>query len=114
MVKTLFSTLVLFLGLTMSAVNAAEQSYPYKIAGTVDILKSSNKGIVIDDMSYRLSPNVVIHGDKGKIASRKDLKEGIKVGANLSSYSGSSRGMVYEIWILPSNFDMGKFHGEDD
>ena len=84
------------------------------MAGTVDILKSGYTGIVIDDMSYRLSPNIVIHGNKGRIASRKDLKEGIKVGANLSSSSGSSNKMIYEIWILPRTFDMEKFHGEDD
>lgn len=114
MVKTLFTTLALFFGLSLSVVNAGAQTYPFKVAGTVDILESSYTSIVIDDMSYRLSPNIAIHGGKGRIASRKDLKEGIKVGANLSSSSGSSNKIIYEIWILPRKFDMKKFHGEDD
>lgn len=113
MVKALLTTLALFFGLSLSAVYAGEQSYPFTLAGKVDILKSGYKGIVIDDMSYRLSPNIVIHGEKDTIASRRDLKEGIKIGANLSSSSSPGK-MIYELWILPGNFDISGFNNEDD
>lgn len=105
MVKALFAALVLFFGLSQSIVYAGGENHPFTLAGTVDILKSDYKGIVINDRSYKLSPNIIIHGYKNKIASRKDLKEGIKIGANIATASSSRTGMIYEIWLLPRNFD---------
>lgn len=91
---------------------SATPDYEYKIMGVVDRINVEFGEIVIDDMLYRLSPNVLVRNEKNKIAKPKRLRQGSKVGAN--SYGSASTQYIHEIRLLPDNFDLGAISAEDD
>ena len=103
--------------ITVAPVTAmGDRQFSYKSAGTIDRVDHESGDIIIDDMLYRLSPNLVIHGKHKKPAARKDLRKGMKIGMNTyrgASYGGSNI-YIHELRILPDNFDLARILNEDD
>ena len=95
---------------------SAAADYDYKIVGVVDRVDVPSGEIVIGDMLYKLSPNILIRNEKNRIAKPNQLRQGSKIAAN--SYSGASYGAsdqyIHEIRLLPDNFDLRSISAEDD
>ena len=90
--------------------------YDYKIVGVIDRVDVQSGEIVIGDMLYHLSPNVLVRDAKNRSIKPQKLRQGSKMGAN--SYSGASYGSsdqyIHEIRLLPDNFDLNSISAKDD
>ena len=92
-------------------VTAAGKGLPeFAATGTVDRIDYTAGEIVIGDMYYRLGQNLIVHDQKGRLAGPQLLRRGVKVG--VSPFSGGSGASghqsVYEIWVLPKDYDLGE------
>ena len=91
---------------------SAAADYEYKIVGVVDWVNVQSGKIIIGDITYHLSPNVLVRDKKNRIVKPNKLRQDSKVGAN--SYSGDSGQQIHEIRLLPDNFDLSSIAAEDD
>lgn len=65
--------------------------------GVVDDVAMKKGVIVVNDSSYRLSPNLRVHGLAG------ELTKNMKI-AFLAQNPGTRSAMITEIWVLPDSF----------
>jgi hypothetical protein len=116
MTKFLSVACTLLLITIAPATAVGDRQFNYQSAGTIDRVDLESGDIIIGDMLYRLSPNLLIHGKHKRAAARKDLRKGMKIGMN--TYRGASYGgsdiYIHEIRILPDNFDLDRILNEDD
>ena len=69
--------------------------------GSIDALIFEEQRIVIDDMSFNVSPNVVVHSPRSYSVPASSLRIGTRVGYKLLSNSDRT---IIEIWLLPDNY----------
>ena len=100
----------LILGLAISlliAATSAAQNFPsyypkegFQRTGTVDGIYADENRVVIDDIPYQISDDLVVHALNAYSVSPARLRPGIKVGFK----QGQSR-VITEFWLLPINYD---------
>lgn len=105
----------LLLACSLSTPSVAGQ-YRFNHAGTVDRVDRQSAEIVIDDMLYQIGQNVLLQDINNNIVSPDKLVANARVGLNLSQGNspGGPGNTIYEIWILPDNFDLSTFNQDDD
>ncbi len=106
MKQTIYS---FFLVLVLLPFTASAQ-YAFKSAGIVNSVDFKADKIIIGDIPYKLGQTVTIYDQKSSIISQSKVKQGVKIGVTPSSTiaTGSNVQTIYEIWVLPSNFDLSK------
>jgi hypothetical protein len=81
--------LVLLIGgfILLTTVGAAQQSvielpdyYPDRFSGVGCVDSLTDKGVVIDDLMFKISPNTTFHTLKTQYASRAGFRAGMRVG----------------------------------
>lgn len=70
--------------------------------GNVDSINLETREVIIEDMVYTLSDDVVLNSRSRSSDSLGRLFKGTKVGFNFSN-AGSNR-YIREIWLLPSSY----------
>lgn len=89
----------LMLALATTAGSAAEsaQTEPDMRSGTIDEIDFARDSVIINDRSYLLPANAVIHQGKRQL-SRQSLTRGMRV-AFRAQPANNQRSMVSEVWI---------------
>lgn len=104
MKKQLISAFLIAIALASTAfAQRLPAHYPsegFQRTGIVDAVLLDENRIVIGDISYAVSDNVVIHSLTAKDVSIARLRPGVRVGIR----NGRSR-VLTELWLLPSNYD---------
>ena len=96
--------------LALSGIAAAQglpDYYPeegFQRTALVDTLYTEAQRIVIGDLSYTYSPNVVVHSPRSYSVPVSSLKPGTRVGFKTLENRGR---VITEIWVLPDNYDDG-------
>lgn len=100
--RTTWKTLGI-LGIALLSCAAPAQDLPesgsqsgFRRSGVVEAVDTAADVIVVDDMQFSLSANLVIHAANGQSASRGRLRPGIVIG-----YRQSGERLITEIWLLP-------------
>jgi hypothetical protein len=90
--------------------------YEFRIIGVVDRIDMRSGEIVVGDMLYQLSPNVLVRNHKNRLVKPEKLRQGKKIAANSHSGAsyGSSNQYIHEIRLLPDNFDLSSLSADDD
>lgn len=88
-------------GETVSSDTALPDYYPASFQKT-GVINGAGAGgsLNISGLSYRLSPNVLIHSTMTEHSSRYELVSGKEVGFTLNSDANSRT--ITEIWVLPA------------
>jgi hypothetical protein len=71
----------------------------FQRSGIVDAIYVEDSTIVINDMPYRFSQNVVVHSMTSNRVPFTQVREGVRVG-----YKMASSGEIIELWMLPKNY----------
>jgi len=101
--KLLFSLAVGLLIMTTSFAQNFPSYYPkegFQRIGTLDALYTEEKRVVIDDVPYLISDDLVVHALNAYSVSSARLRPGIKVG-----FKQSGNRVISEFWLLPINYD---------
>ncbi len=102
MIKTLTYALTLAALLASSAIaDTLPNYYPeegFRRTGTLDDVQLERMMIVINDVPYPLSSNVVIHSPVSYRVPTSRLRAGSHVGYKLSGR------LVVEVWLLPDSY----------
>jgi len=72
----------------------------FQRTGRIDALIPEEQRIVINDISYPLADNVIVHTPNAFSVPRSRLRVGVQVGYRV----GGGRRIV-ELWMLPRDFD---------
>lgn len=96
----------LMTGLLM-ATTALAQNFPsyypkdgFQRTGTVDAVYADENRVVIDDVPYQISEDLVVRSMNAASVSPARIRAGIKVGFK----QGNNR-VITEFWLLPLNYD---------
>lgn len=107
MKKQLVTTLLIVIAFASTAVaQRLPAHYPaegFQRTGIVDAVIADENRIVIGDISYTLSSNVVVHSLTAKDVSIARLRPGVHVGMR----NGRSR-VITELWLLPSSYESSR------
>ncbi len=71
----------------------------FQRTGTVDAIYATEGRIVIGDIPYPFSPNVIVHSTNSYRLPFSRVRTGVKVGFKMSS-----AGEITELWLLPKNY----------
>lgn len=100
---TLFA-LLLGLALTTSTVARDYPAYYPKDgigrAGEIDAVQLDENRVVIDDVLYKLSADVVVHSLSAYSVSKSRLQPGVKV-----AFKAGQDRTITRFWLLPRDFD---------
>ena len=106
----IYIVMTLVAAATAQATAAGKGLPEFAATGTLDRVDFKSREIVIGDIYYRLGQNLIVHDEKGRLGEPRLLRRGIKVG--VSPYSGGSgtsgQQSVYEIWVLPKDYDLSE------
>ena len=69
-------------------------------AGVIDAVHLDENRVVIDDVQYRLSEDVVVHSLTSYSVAKSRLRPGMKVAFK----AGGSR-VITKFWLLPRDYD---------
>ena len=75
----------------------------FQRTGTVDAVYTDEGRVVIDDVPYLVSEELVVHALNAYSVSVARIRPGIKVGFK----QGNNR-VISEFWLLPLNYDSRK------
>lgn len=107
MKKQIFSLLVIALAFAGTAMaQRLPAHYPsegFQRTGVVDAILLEENRIVIGDISYAISNDVVVHSPTAKDVSIARLRPGVHVGIR-----NSRSRVLTELWLLPRNYDPTK------
>lgn len=101
-INSLLATATLFCILEGTALAQRLPAYypeTFQRAGSVDDVQSN--GLVVNDVPYTVSGEVVVHTLQVRETSFSQIKRGNKIGFSL----GQNREIV-EIWLLPNDYEM--------
>lgn len=96
MIKTLIIALLLVLA---SPAFAQDSPNGFQRSGLVDAIYAEEGRIVINDIPYPFSQNVVVHSTSSYRVPFSQVREGARVG-----YKMGSGGEIVELWLLPANY----------
>jgi len=74
----------------------------FQRTGRVDSVQIEAQRIVIDDVSYSISSNLIVHSPKAYSVPVSNLKVGTLVGYKM--LNARSR-LISEVWLLPSDYN---------
>lgn len=104
-----------FVTLTIALVLAgavAAQGFPnyypkegFQRVGTIDAIQAEEQRLVIGDLAYAMSSNLIIHSPRAYSVPQSNLRVGGKIGFKL--VRGGER-MITEIWLLPDDYAGGE------
>lgn len=104
MKKQILSMLLIALAFASTAIaQRLPAHYPsegFQRTGIVDAVLLEENRIVIGDISYPVSKDIVIHSLTAKDVSIARLRPGVHVGIR-----NSRSRVLTELWLLPSNYD---------
>jgi len=107
MKKTLSLILVVAFAFASTAIAAKLPSYypsaGFQRTGIVDVVYADEGRIIIDDISYQMSPSAVVHS----LSSYRDSLTRVRKGANVGFKMTSGR-VISEFWLLPGNSEAPK------
>jgi hypothetical protein len=101
MFRTLIVTLVLVLASPAFAQDLPKH-YPkegFQRTGLVDAIYVEDSTMVINDIPFRFSQNVVVHSMTSYRVPFTQVREGVRVG-----YKMANSGEIIELWLLPDNY----------
>ena len=101
MIKTLIIALLLVLASPAFAQDSPK-NHPiegFQRSGLVDAIYAEEGRIVINDIPYPFSQNVVVHSTSSYRVPFSQVREGARVG-----YKMGSGGEIVELWLLPANY----------
>ena len=75
----------------------------FRRAGVIDAVHFEEERIVIDDVPFQYSPNVVVHSLSAYSVSRTRLQPGVLV-----AYKVGGNRVITEIWLLPQDYDVNR------
>jgi hypothetical protein len=103
MKKTILLIIVMACG--FMSTHAMAQKFPsyypekgFHETGIIDLVNLGMGKIIIDDSSYRISPQAVVRS----LSSREDSMARLRVGANVGFKM--TGGVITEFWLLPANY----------
>ena len=106
--KLRLTAAIVALALTgIAAAQGLPNYYPaegFQRTAMVDMLYPEAQRIVIGDLSYTYSSNVVVHSLKSFSVPLSRLKPGTRVAFKTLENRGR---VITEIWLLPDNYDDG-------
>jgi len=103
MKKTVLLIIVMVCG--FMSTSALAQKFPayypkgFQETGVIDAVYLGKGRIIIGDIAYRISPQVVVRSRSSKEDSALRLRVGAMVGFKLSG------NVITEFWLLPDNYD---------
>lgn len=97
MIRMLFVVLTLLMAVPAFSQNSSGKDF--QRTGTVDGIYAAEGRIVIGDIPYPFSPNVIVHSANSYRLPFSQLRIGVKVGFKMSS-----AGEIIELWLLPRNY----------
>ena len=74
----------------------------FKRTGRIDSVQLEEQRIVIDDISYSFSSNVIVHSPRAYNVATSNLKVGTTIGYKFLNVRARQIG---EIWLLPNNYN---------
>lgn len=90
---------------------AAAQGFPnyypkdgFQRVGTIDSVQAEEQRLIIGDLAYSMSSNLIIHSPRAYSVPQSNLRAGGKIGFKL--VRGDER-MITEIWLLPDDYAGG-------
>ncbi len=102
--KKLFLSLAVCL---LAAATAFAQNFPsyypeegFQRTGTVDAVYGEERRVVIDDVPYVISDDLVVHALNAYSVSAARIRPGVKVG-----FKQNNNRIISEFWLLPINYD---------
>jgi len=100
---TLLATVMFFMSGAMA--QQLPSYYPSNLerTGHVDAVLLEDEQIVVNDLSYRLSSNLVVHAPKIYSIPRSRLRAGQTI-----AFRVAGERQIMEIWILPYSYDGGR------
>jgi len=107
MTRTTFFALILGCALATTAIARDLPAYYPKDglgrAGHIDAIHFDENRVVIGDISYQISTDVVVHSLTAFSVSKARLRPGIKV-----AFKVNSGRAITEFWLLPRDYDTRK------
>ena len=104
MFKKFTYTLVVAVMFASTAMAADLPSYypkeGFQRVGILDAVQLDRQVIIISDIPYSLSNNLIVHSTTSYSAPTSQLRLGAKIGYNMAR----SGRLITEIWLLPSNY----------
>ena len=96
--------IALLLAGTVAAQNLPRyyQNADFQRTGTIDSVQIEAQRIVIDDIPYSISSNLVVHSPRAYSVPVSNLKVGSLVGYKM--LNARSR-LIGEIWLLPNDYN---------
>lgn len=76
------------------------------IPGQIDAIHFDENRVVINDISYQLSSDLVVHSLTAASVSKARLRPGLTV-----AYKVGSGRTITEFWLLPRDFDIKEWSG---
>ena len=74
----------------------------FQRTGRIDSVQIEAQRIIIDDVSYSISSNLIVHSPRAYSVPVSNLKVGTLVGYKMLNTRGR---LISEIWLLPNDYD---------
>lgn len=105
--KRVIYLICLVAGMAATSIHAAQlpSHYPddgFDRIGTIETISFETRKIIVNDVEYLLSDDVVLHSRSSSSDSLGRLIKGSKLGFNFTR-AGKQR-YIREIWLLPSSY----------
>ena len=103
---TRLTIIALILGFALATASEAQDYPPYYPkngigrAGVIDAVHLDESRIVIDDVQYRLSDDVVVHALSSYSVAASRLRPGMKV-----AFKAGQGRVITKFWLLPRDYD---------
>ncbi|MDH3619808.1 MAG: hypothetical protein OER91_02880 [Gammaproteobacteria bacterium] len=104
MLKPAIAVIALLLAGTVAAQSLPKyyQDADYQRTGRIDSVQIQAQRVVIDDIAYSISSNLIVHSPRAYSVPVSNLKVGKTIGYKLLNGRGR---LISEIWLLPDDYE---------